>query len=88
MSMSSETLDIQTDSSLLRNELGMEVLGLWQQRSTWDPLQMHELQPQPISQSTVGFRVGVPTERIPEFPKRPAKSAGSGALYPATKLTP
>jgi len=88
MSMSSETLDIQTDSSLLRNELGMEVLGLWQQRSTWDPLQLHELQPQPISQSTVGFRVGVPTERIPEFPKRPAKSAGSGALYPATKLTP
>lgn len=88
MSMSSEALDIQTDSSLLRNELGMEVLGLWQQRNTWDPLQLHELQPQAISQSTVGFRVGVPTERIPEFPKRPAKSAGSGTSYPTTKLSP
>lgn len=88
MSMSSEALDIQTDSSLLRNELGMEVLGLWQQRNTWDPLQLHELQPQAISQSTVGFRVGAPTERIPEFPKRPAKSAGSGTSYPTTKLSP
>lgn len=88
MSMSSEALDIQTDSSLLRNELGMEVLGLWQQRNTWDPLQLHELQPQGISQSTLGFRVGVPTERIPEFPKRPAKSAGSGTSYPTTKLSP
>lgn len=88
MSMSSEALDIQTDSSLLRNELGMEVLGLWQQRSTWDPLQLHELQPQAISQGTVGFRVGVPTERIPDFPKRAAKSAASGSIYPASKLAP
>jgi serine/threonine protein kinase len=88
MSMSSEELEIDSDSTLLRNELGMEVLELWPQRTGWDLGKMHELSPQPISQGTLGFRVGASLESVPEFPRRPAKSASAGAFYPPGKLAP
>ncbi|MEI6526780.1 MAG: serine/threonine-protein kinase [Planctomycetota bacterium] len=68
MSMSSQELQIDTDSSLLRNELGIEVIGLWQQRSTWDPLNMHQSIPVPIPPGTLGFEIGAPIQRLPDFP--------------------
>jgi hypothetical protein len=67
MSMSSEELQIDTDSNLLRNELGMEFLGLWQQRPAWDPLNMHQSLPVPIPPGTLGFEIGAPTGQLPEF---------------------
>ena len=88
MSMSSEELEIDSDSTLLRNELGMEVLGLWSQRSGWELGKMHELLPQPISQGTLGFRVGASVESLPEFPRRPTKAASAGTFYPPGKLVP
>lgn len=72
MSMSSEELQIDTDSNLLRNELGMEVLGVWQQKPAWDPLNMHQSTPIAIPLGTLGFDIGAPLGRIPEFPNRSA----------------
>ncbi|MFN9508273.1 MAG: serine/threonine-protein kinase [Planctomycetota bacterium] len=68
MSMSSQELQIDTDSNLLRNELGMEVLGIWQSRSTWDPLSMHQTIPIAIPPGTLGFEIGASLQRLPEFP--------------------
>ena len=68
MSMSSQELQIDTDSNLLRNELGMEVLGIWQSRSTWDPLSMHQTIPIAIPPGTLGFEIGASIQRLPEFP--------------------
>ena len=70
MSMSSEELQIDTDSNLLRNELGMEVLGVWQQKPAWDPLNMHQSTPIAIPLGTLGFDIGAPLGRLPEFPNR------------------
>jgi hypothetical protein len=70
MSMSSEELQIDTDSNLLRNELGMEVFGVWQQKPAWDPLNMHQSAPIPIPLGTLGFDIGAPLGRLPEFPNR------------------
>ncbi|MCY3007412.1 MAG: serine/threonine-protein kinase [Planctomycetota bacterium] len=70
MSMSSEELQIDTDSNLLRNELGMEVLGVWQQKTAWDPLNMHQSVPVPIPLGILGFEIGAPLGRLPEFPNR------------------
>lgn len=72
MSMSSEELQIDTDSNLLRNELGMEVLGVWQQKPAWDPLNMHQSTPIAIPLGTLGFDIGAPLGRLPEFPNRSA----------------
>lgn len=69
MSMSSEELQIDTDSNLLRNELGMEVLGVWQQLPPWEPLNMHQAVPLSIPPGTLGFAIGAPTDDLPEFPK-------------------
>jgi hypothetical protein len=68
MSMSSEELQIDTDSNLLRNELGMEVLGVWQQRDLWDPLNMHQSLPIPISPGILGFEIGASSDQLPSFP--------------------
>lgn len=70
MSMSSEELQIDADSNLLRNELGMEVFGVWQQKPAWDPSNMHQSNPVPIPLGTLGFDIGAPLERLPEFPNR------------------
>ena len=88
MSMSSEELEIDSDSTLLRNELGMEVLGLWPQRTGWDLGKMHELVPQPISQGTLGFQVGASVDSLPVFPRRPTKAASAGGFFPPGKLAP
>lgn len=67
MSMSSQELQIDTDSNLLRNELGMEVLDLWQQRATWEPLTLHLAIPMTIPPGTLGFEIGAPIQDIPGF---------------------
>ena len=68
MSMSSEEMQIDTDSNLLRNELGMEVLGIWQQQAPWDPLNMQRAVPTAIPPGTLGFDIGAVTEQLPVFP--------------------
>jgi hypothetical protein len=68
MSMSSEELQIDTDSNLLRNELGMEVLGIWQQRNPWDPINMQQAVPVSIPPGTLGIEIGAAIDRIPVFP--------------------
>lgn len=68
MSMSSEEMQIDTDSNLLRNELGMEVLGIWQQQAPWDPLNMQRAVPTAIPPGTLGFDIGAVTEQLPSFP--------------------
>lgn len=68
MSMSSEEMQIDTDSNLLRNELGMEVLGIWQQQAPWDPLNMQRAVPTAIPPGTLGFDIGAATEQLPSFP--------------------
>jgi serine/threonine protein kinase len=68
MSMSSEELQIDTDSNLLRNELGMEVLGIWQQRNPWDPINMQQAVPVSIPPGTLGIEIGAAIDRIPAFP--------------------
>jgi serine/threonine protein kinase len=68
MSMSSQELQIDADSNLLRNELGMEVISLWQQRSSWEPASMHLAIPLTIPPGTLGFQIGAPTEKLPILP--------------------
>jgi hypothetical protein len=68
MSMSSQELQIDADSNLLRNELGMEVISLWQQRSSWEPASMHLAIPLTIPPGTLGFQIGAPIEKLPILP--------------------
>jgi len=68
MSMSSEEVAIDSDSNLLMNERGMELLSTWQSGSRVDGAKMHLQSPKPRPGSTVGVQPGSDPEKLPPLP--------------------
>ena len=68
MSMSSEEVAIDSDSNLLMNERGMELLSTWQSGSRVDGAKMHLQSPKLRPGSTVGVQQGSDPEKLPPLP--------------------
>jgi len=71
MSMSSEEVAIDSDSNLLMNERGMELLSTWQTGNRVDSSKMHLQSPKLRPGSTVGVQPGSDPEKIPPLPNLP-----------------
>jgi serine/threonine protein kinase len=71
MSMSSEEVSIDSDSNLLRNERGMELLAAWQTAPPWNAARMHILTPKTTQWSHAGLQPGCHNELLPPFPETP-----------------
>lgn len=71
MSMSSEEVAIDSDSNLLMNERGMELLSTWQTGNRVDSSKMHLQSPKLRPGSTVGVQPGCDPEKIPPLPNLP-----------------
>ena len=70
MSMSSEEVSIDSDSNLLRNERGTELLSAWQANTPWDASRMHTVLPKTTTQSHTGLNPGCNPSQLPSFPAR------------------
>ena len=70
MSMSSEEVSIDSDSNLLRNERGTELLSAWQTSVAWEASRMHTLLPRTTTHSHSGLNPGCNPDRLPSFPSR------------------
>jgi len=68
MSMSSEEVAIDSDSNLLMNERGMELLSTWQSGSRVDGAKMHLQSPKLRPGGTVGVQQGSDPEKLPPLP--------------------
>jgi serine/threonine protein kinase len=70
MSMSSEEVSIDSDSNLLRNERGMELLAAWRTPPTWEPARLHTMTPDATPWSHSGLNPGCRSDQLPPFPVR------------------
>ena len=68
MSMSSEEVSIDSDSNLLMNERGMELLSTWQSGSRVDGSKMHLQSPKLRPGSYVGVQPGSDPDKLPPLP--------------------
>jgi serine/threonine protein kinase len=70
MSMSSEEVPIDSDSNLLRNERGMELLPAWQNAVPWENSRMHTVIPRPADGGNSRLKPGCHPDQIPPFPPK------------------
>jgi hypothetical protein len=70
MSMSSEEVSIDSDSNLLRNERGTELLSAWQANTGWEASRMHTVLPKTTTHSHAGLNPGCNPSQLPSFPAR------------------
>jgi hypothetical protein len=70
MSMSSEEVSIDSDSNLLRNERGTELLSAWQANTAWEASRMHTILPKTTTHSHAGLNPGCNPSQLPSFPAR------------------
>ncbi|MBU6236258.1 MAG: serine/threonine protein kinase [Planctomycetes bacterium] len=70
MSMSSEEVSIDSDSNLLRNERGTELLSAWQANTAWEASRMHTVLPKTTTHSHAGLNPGCNPSQLPSFPAR------------------
>jgi serine/threonine protein kinase len=70
MSMSTEEVPIDSDSNLLRNERGMELLPVWQTAISWESSRMHTVIPKPADRGNSRLKPGCHPDQIPTFPSR------------------
>jgi serine/threonine protein kinase len=70
MSMSSEEVSIDSDSNLLRNERGTELLSAWQANTAWEASRMHTALPKSTAHSHSGLNPGCNPAQLPSFPVR------------------
>ncbi len=68
MSMSSEEVSIDSDSNLLRNERGMELLAAWQSAPRLETASMHTQTPRPSQWLHSGLQPGCRIDLLPPFP--------------------
>jgi hypothetical protein len=70
MSMSSEEVSIDSDSNLLRNERGTELLSAWQANNAWEASRMHTVLPKTTTHSQTGLNPGCNPSQLPSLPAR------------------
>jgi serine/threonine protein kinase len=70
MSMSSEEVSIDSDSNLLRNERGMELLAAWQAAPNLESSRMHSLVPRPTDGDNSSVKPGCQLDHLPPFPSK------------------
>lgn len=68
MSMSSEEVSIDSDSNLLKNERGIELLSAWKSAARIEPSTLPSQTPQATAWVQAGVAPGVSVSQLPPFP--------------------